>query len=373
MFKNFKISHTKNALILNKMENNVWKRKIPLNYHIIFWVGYFLLNVFRWGSYYNDFLYSFKSNLVEFPIHIALSYFHVYYLIPKLIAKRKYFLYALYLISALTLMYFVKTILTYYFINTDVWPEAIDGAKSSLVLHYVTVVLGELYVIGITTAIKLTNDWVDSIYKYQRLTRLNLETEIKYLKAQIQPHFFFNTLNNLYALTLEKSDKAPEVVLKLSELMQYVLYEGKNNSITLSKELKYIESYIELEKLRYGNRLKYHIDISGNIEGVNIPPLMLLPFIENCFKHGVGADNSDIKIYIGFEISADKLVFTVANPIPENVDIRFRQEDEGIGIENVRKRLDLNFGEDYFLEINSDDKEYSVKLAMPKNKIQIHE
>ena len=368
MLRNFKISLTKKALILNKIENNVWEKKIPINYHIIFWVGYFLLNVFRWGSYYNDFFYSFKSNLVEFPIHIILSYFHAYYLIPKLVAKKKYLPYLLQLISALTFMYFVKTILTYQFINKDVWPEAVESAKASVALHYATVVLGELYVIGITTAIKLTNDWVDSKNKNQKLTRLNLETEIKYLRAQIQPHFFFNTLNNLYALTLEKSDKAPEVVLKLSELMQYILYEGKNDVISLSKELKYMESYLELEKLRYGNRLKYNLEISGNIEGVNIPPLMLLPFIENCFKHGIGADNSDININIGFDTSEDKLIFTVDNPIPEKTDKRFRQEDEGIGIANVRKRLKLNYGEDCLLKIADDDNKYSVYLAMPKNK-----
>ena len=373
MLRKFKISLTKKALILNKVEDNVWKKKIPINYHIIFWVGYFLLNVLRWGSYYNDFYYSFRSNLVEFPIHIILSYFHAYYLIPKLVAKKKYVSYLLQLISALTLMYFVKTIFTYYFINEDVWPEAVDTAKSSVALHYATVVLGELYVIGITTAIKLTNDWVDSKNRNQKLTRLNLETEVKYLRAQIQPHFFFNTLNNLYALTLEKSDKAPEVVLKLSELMQYVLYEGKNDTISLTKELKYIESYLELEKLRYGDRVKYNLEISGNIENVNIPPLLLLPFIENCFKHGVGADNSDIKIDIGFDTSGGNLIFTVVNPIPENVDVRFRQEDEGIGIANVRKRLKLNFGEDCLLKTESDNKEYSVKLEMPKSKIRINE
>lgn len=368
MLRNFKISLTRKALVLNKVEDNVWQKKIPINYHIIFWVGYFLINVVRWGSYYNDFFYSFKSNLVEFPIHIILSYFHAYYLIPKLIAKKKYLLYLLQLVSALTIMYFAKTILTYQFINKDVWPEAVESAKARVFLHYATVVLGELYVIGVTTAIKLTNDWVDSKNKNQKLAQLNLETEVKYLRAQIQPHFFFNTLNNLYALTLEKSDKAPEVVLKLSELMQYVLYEGKNDLISLPKEIKYIESYLELEKLRYDNRLKYKLEISGNIEGVYIPPLLLLPFIENCFKHGVGVDDTDIKINIGFDTSKDKLIFTVNNPIPKIVDKRFRQEDEGIGIVNVRKRLKLNYGNDCDLHIESDNDVYSVNLSMPKSK-----
>ena len=100
MLRNFKISLTKRSLILNKVDRNIWEKKIPINYHIIFWVGYFSLNVLRWGSYYNDFFYSFKSNLVEFPIHIILSYFHAYYLIPKLVAKKKYVFYLLQLISS---------------------------------------------------------------------------------------------------------------------------------------------------------------------------------------------------------------------------------------------------------------------------------
>jgi len=370
MLRNFKIFLTEKVLVLNKMEDSVWEKKIPISYHIIFWTGYFLINVLRWGGYYHDFYYSFKSNLVEFPIHILLSYFHAYYLIPKLVAEKKYSSYFSLLFLSLTVMYFAKTILTYHFINKDVWPEAIASAKTSMPLHYATVMLGELYVIGITTAIKLTNDWVYSTRNNEKLLRMNLETEIKYLKTQIQPHFFFNTLNNLYALTLEKSDKAPEVVLKLSEMMQYVLYEGKKDIISLSKELKYIESYLELEKLRYGNRLKYNLRITGSIDYVNIPPLLLLPFIENCFKHGVSADNSDIKIDLSFDVSGDKLIFTVVNPIPENVDIRFRQENEGIGLINVKKRLKLNYDDDFNLDIDTSNNEYSVRLEIPKNKNQ---
>ncbi len=368
MLPSFKISLTKKALILNKVEDKVWNDKIKINYHIIFWIGYFLINVVRWGSYYNDFYYSFKSNLVEFPIHIVLSYFHAYYLIPKFVAKRKYFLYLLQLISALIFMYFVKTILTFQFINQDVWPEAIDSAKSSQLLYFTTVVLGEMYVIGITTAIKLTNDWINSKNRNQQLTQLNLETEIKYLRAQIQPHFFFNTLNNLYALTLEKSDKAPEVVLKLSELMQYVLYEAKDDIISLVKELKYMESYLELERLRYGNRLKYNLEITGDIDNVYLPPLILLPFIENCFKHGVSADDSNIVINMSFNTSGNKLIFTIDNPVPKTTDKRFRQENEGIGIINVKKRLQLNYGKEYSLKISTTEDKYSVYLSIPKSK-----
>src|SRR5690606_26047619 len=110
---------------------------------------------------------------------------------------------------------------------------------------------------------------------------------LSFLRSQVQPHFFFNTLNNLYALTLEKSEKAPETVLKLSELMSYVIYKGKQQFVNLSEEIEHINNYIDLENLRYGNKLEAKLSISGNILGKQIPPLILMPFVENSFKHGI--------------------------------------------------------------------------------------
>ena len=263
-------------------------------------------------------------------------------------------------------MYFAKTILTYNFVNVDVWPEAITGIKYKAFLHYITVTLGELYIVGITTAIKLTFDWIESRNRNQELEKINLETEVKYLRAQIQPHFFFNTLNNLYALTIEKSDKAPDVVIKLSKLMQYVLYESKIDFTPLYKEINYIESYLDLEKLRFGNRLKLKIEISGSIDDVHVPPLIFIPFIENCFKHGVSPTNDDINIHILFDATSDFLIFEVTNPIPEIVDKRFRQENEGIGIRNVKKRLELNYSNNYKLELKKEISRYKVNLRFPK-------
>ena len=353
---------------MRKISNKKGEYEIALSYHFLFWIGYFLINFIRWGAYYDDFYYSLKSNLVEFPIHIVISYFHAYYLIPKFIAKKKYGLYLFLLSMSLVFMYYAKTILTFNFVNTDVWPEAVGYTSTNNVLHFVTVVIGELYVIGFTTAIKLTYDWINSRDRNLQLEKINLETEIKYLRAQIQPHFFFNTLNNLYALTLDKSDKAPEVVLKLSELMQYVIYETKKHRIPLSDDISYIENYLELERLRYGDRLKYNLEISGDIDSVNIPPLLILPFIENCFKHGISADNSDIKITIEFFTDETDLSIKIKNPIPAVVDKRFRQENEGIGITNIEKRLKLNYPGKHKLEIKLDDENYFVHLKIPKNK-----
>ncbi len=158
------------------------------------------------------------------------------------------------------------------------------------------------------------------------------------------------------------------MVLKLSELMQYVLYEAKDDTISLRSELKYIESYLELEKLRFTDRLKYNIEISGSIENVYVPPLIFLPFIENCFKHGVSVNNSNINIIIKFDATGKMLIFEVENPIPEIVDKRFRQVNEGIGLKNVRKRLKLNYQNKCKLDIISKNNTFKVSLTIPKNK-----
>ena len=134
-------------------------------------------------------------------------------------------------------------------------------------------------------------------------------TELNFLKSQIQPHFFFNTLNNLYALTLEKSDVAPSVVWKLSDIMQHILYEASEPKIRLYNVLNYIQSYIDLERLRYGDKMAVNTQIIGEIDDVMVPPLLFLPFIENCFKHGV-KENDHIEVEISFEnVRNKKLIF----------------------------------------------------------------
>ena len=336
--------------------------KIPLKYHLIFWLGYFLFNLVRWGSYFNDYIYSFKSNLVEFAIHIPFTYFHIYYLIPRLILKKKITLYFFALLLTLTAVYICRTELNLLLVTSNIWPEAIGAQTAYSFNHIVAVTIGELYVVAMATAIKLTIDWIAERRKNDSLKQLQLETELKYLKSQIQPHFFFNTLNNLYYLTIEKSDKAPDVVLKLSEIMQYVLYDVKEKQIDLLNEINYIQSYLELERLRHGEKVCSNIEIKGNIDHIKIPPLLLLPFIENCFKHG-SKNNEEVKLNISFENKKNKeLVFKSKNNFNTH---NISDKKHGIGINNVRRRLDLLYKNKYTLETNVIDNTFNVLLKIP--------
>ncbi|MCF6213498.1 MAG: histidine kinase [Flavobacteriaceae bacterium] len=336
------------------------EKKIPIIYHFVFWISYFSFNVIRWGSYFNDYWYSIKSNAVEFPLHIIIVYFNIYYLVPKFILKKQDLKYFIYLILSLAVLYVVRTELTYYLVNENIWPEAVGHQEAFTFNHIVAVTLGEVYVLALATVIKLTIDWVSEKRRNEELLKIQLKTELNFLKSQIQPHFFFNTLNNLYALAIEKSDKVPDVILKLSEIMQYVLYDVKDSKIDLLKEINYIYSYLELEKLRYGDNIDSKIDIKGNIDNLGVPPLLFMPFIENCFKHGI--DNNSISVKINFNRKKKFLLFNVENSF---VGIAKTTIKHGIGLKNVKRRLQLLYQSNFRLRADLKDNKYIVNLIIP--------
>lgn len=337
-------------------------RSIPRKYHLLFWAVYFSFNVIRWGSYFHDYWYSFKSNLVEFPLHIFLVYLNIYYLVPKFILTKKYKEYIILLLTALGVLYIVRTELNSLLVSENIWPEAYGAQKGYSFNHIVAVVVGELYVLALATAIKFAVDWVYEKRRVENLKKVQLRTELNFLKSQIQPHFFFNTLNNLYALTLEKSDVASSVVLKLSDIMQYVLYDVREPFIRLYDEINYIQNYLDLERLRYEDRVISNTDIIGDIDEVKVPPLLFLPFIENCFKHGA-KENDQIEVDISFEIDKNKLlIFRVENTFSKEIGSKVKH---GIGIKNVRRRLELLYKKNFELKTIINEQKYYVHMKIP--------
>ena len=316
----------------------------------------------RWGSYFDDYWYSLKSNLVEFPIHIIVIYINVYYLIPKFILRKKYRTYVFLLLLMLIMVYLVRTGLNYLLVTKDIWPEAEDPTKFMELNHIIAVVLGELYVIGFVSAIKLVLDWAIEKRRNEDLAKLQMSTELKYLRTQIQPHFFFNTLNNLYALTLKKSDNAPRLVIKLSNMMQYILYEVKSSKASLLKEIGHINNFIDIERLRFDDKVDSEMDITGNIEDVIVPPLLFLSFVENCFKHGM-KENDNLRINMSFDISNNGyLEFTLVN----SFNPKKTQDDSiGIGNENAKRRLKLLFLNNYILDSKIEGENYKLFLKIP--------
>jgi two-component system, LytTR family, sensor kinase len=334
---------------------------IKFKNHVWFWTIYFLLNFLRWGAYFNDYNYSFKSNLIEFALHIPLVYFNLLILIPLFVLKSKYIKYAFSLIASLGVIYLLKTGLTYYIISKNIWPEANRDYSPFEINHIVAVCIGELYVLAIASSIYLMLTWLKERDRNKEIMENQNKIKLKYLKNQIQPHFFFNTLNNLYALSLESSDKVPDVIIKLSNLMEYVLYDiDETKFVPLIKEIDYIQNYIEIEKLRFQN-IEVRINLESDIENINVPPLLFISLIENAFKHG-GTNNENLKIKINFRVRNSQLEFEIINNFVISHPLK---QKKGIGLSNTKKRLKLIFKNNFSIQQNTKLNCYCIKIQIP--------
>jgi len=216
------------------------------------------------------------------------------------------------------------------------------------------------FFIAFALFISMLESWFTAQRYRQEVERERLESELKMLRFQVNPHFLFNTLNNIHTLVYKKSDKAPEAVLKLSSLMRYMLYEADGERVSLSKELEYLDNFVELQKLRFNSSRQVTMKIDGEPEGYEIAPLLLIPFIENAFKHGTRSSKATT-IDISISIHNGKLTFICQNDtFPESgSDI-----NSGIGLANVRKRLDLMYSGHYQLDIDKSDHKYYVTLII---------
>ncbi|UKM64521.1 sensor histidine kinase [Flavobacteriaceae bacterium GSB9] len=340
--------------------------RIRWYYHVIFWLVYFLFNTFRWGSYFNDYVYSLKTNLLGFPIHMVLCYLNIFVLMPFLVYNKKYVLYILSVLVAIFLMVLVKFNLTYLFISQNVWPEGPELIEGLTFNYTIEMMIGELYVITFVTAIKITLDYLKEHRRVARLEKVQLETELLFLKSQISPHFFFNTLNNIYSLAVEQSKKTPRTILQLSELMRYLLYDTNVKRQSLEKEILCIQNYLDLERVRHSDSLQVNMSISGDIQDKKIAPILLLTFVENAFKHGANKNIGKVKIDINFKIKEKFLYFSITNPLPKITHHPDNlAQSSGIGLENVKKRLDLGYNKkDYKLKIYTKKNKFIVKLKI---------
>ena len=233
-------------------------------------------------------------------------------------------------------------------------PPLIFGQRDIVALIIVVLMLGMN--LGIKLYFKQRNDQKH----LEELERRNLEQQLEYLKYQINPHFFMNTLNNIHALVDIDPEKAKSTILELSKMMRFVLYEGNKTVVPLEREISFLQNYITLMKLRYTDKVRIQVDVAQTLPNKDVPPLIFITFVENAFKHGVSYRQESF-IDIAINIDNDTLVFTCNNS-------RIPQEEEkhgGVGLANVRQRLDLIYGLNYELDINDDPQTYSVKLTLP--------
>ena len=226
--------------------------------------------------------------------------------------------------------------------------------------HDIIALIVLVMMLGMNLGIKLYYKQRSDQKHLAELERQNLEQQLEYLKYQINPHFFMNTLNNIHALVDIDPEKAKSTILELSKMMRFVLYEGSKSVVPLDREISFLQNYITLMKLRYTDKVRIQVDVPTSLPNKEVPPLIFITFVENAFKHGVSYRQESF-IDIAITIANESLVFTCVNSrIPQEED-----KHGGVGLANVRQRLDLIYGNSYQLDIQDEPQTYTVNLTLP--------
>lgn len=287
-----------------------------------------------------------NSKVIDNPITF-IGIISIGLLFISIIASKLFKKYALFTIAfyVLSLSYFIYIRL--YTDDLNVYLQQEKEIKIILIIPFFVLIIG----------------WVFQQWKWMKsLESKKAKAELSLLKSQINPHFFFNTLNNLYGLTVEKSDDAPNVVLKLSDMMRYTIYMGKEDLVSLKDEIDYLQNYIELHKIRYQKKVDIQFTYS-NISDYKIAPLLYIIALENAFKHGVEKLTENAYIHIHISTDNDRICFEIEN----NFEIPETKQDSGIGLDNLKQRLQLLYPNKHLLTIENGDSVY--KLALKLNTI----
>lgn len=294
--------------------------------------------------------------VVRVSLLIALAWANIHWLIPRYLLRGRYGGYFMWVFLLLLGYLLVQSFYDYYLFGYVLGPSRYATLSTSLIYNFTHT---SLYLL-LTVALKFSMDWYEQKKLLQEIQVEKLQAEVNYLRSQVNPHFLFNALNNLYALTLKKSDDAPEVVLKLAELMEYMLYESEDASVPLEKEINYLKNYLELEKIRQGNNADIRLTVKGNMDKCWIPPFLILPLVENAFKHGVNRAVHNAYLFISVDIAED-LEIQIEN---NKSNSHGPEHNGGIGLLNLRRRLELLYAGKYVLETIDGPDKYQVYLKI---------
>ena len=337
-------------------------RKKDLYNHLIFWVVMFVYYLSSNWSFYTNKLALIERYVFKTGFQILLAYFFIWVLIPYLLNKKRYILFIVSGLCVNYVVYVLYTLIRVFYLNLK-YPDAFKSFDLyDRVLDfgfYFNEVSWFIFPIIALVAFRYyqQQEEVLKLREQKKVTELNL------LKNQLNPHFLFNTLNNLYTLSLKKSDHAPEVILKLSKILDYMLYHCKDNFVAISDEINLLNNYIALEKVRYGKRLE--ITFSCDIQAeVKIAPLILLTFVENAFKHGVSQEIKAAQIQINLKASLDEIYFQIKNSKPATEKIPSIKGQHSIGLKNISKQLDILYPDLYSLEISDQKNVFVVDLKL---------
>jgi two-component system LytT family sensor kinase len=327
--------------------------------HLIFWL------IWLSRSFYDtETVWGIQSSLyfvaVVFATQLPLVYIHLYVLVPYLLNKRRYVIHIV-----VTILLIITYSFCNYFLLKSIPAEYLSTNMNAFLrgLKPNYDLLEGFIVVVLTYSLKYMLIAFITQNELLKVQKEKLQLELRALKAQINPHFFFNTLNNLYSLTLKNSHQSSEVVLKLSDMMRYVLYECNEDKVLLSKEIYFIRNYLELERLRFNTSYQIDYRQEGEADKQVVAPMLMVEFIENSFKHGLNRHFSSGWVRLEIKIASDQLDFIISNSLGSQEDDR-ETSKSGIGLINIKKRLALIYPDQYMLKIEEKPELFRVHLHL---------
>jgi sensor histidine kinase YesM len=350
----------------------IFTKKTPEKFfrHIAFWIAQHVFWI-QWAAFFvvyfswKGVLYGLERNCF-LVLEMSYTYLTVYYLSPEFLAKKRYTRFILFF-SILTLCSFVLYVLYHIWFYGDLArprDQLMLGTWYNSINFFTS---GPPVICAMFLSIKMLKNYYIKMEEKLTLTKENASAELQLLKAQIHPHFLFNTLNNIYSFTLDRSPQAPQLILSLSAILRYMIFECEPALVPLEKELNMICNYLKLEKVRYGDRLDLRVNIGEGYKNKSIAPLLMTPFIENSFKHGTSQvlQHPWINLYIYIEENSLRFELSNSKPLQDTSNDAKR----GIGLINVQKRLQLLYPGQHSLNIESGAETFTVYMITPLSDI----
>lgn len=342
------------------MNSNINRNRVLL-LHLSFWCVYLSFFVYQLSSYQRgrelDWGRVFTIAFIQVSFAALISYVNYFYLLPRFLSRRKIFPYIIQFLALFGAVITVR-LFTERFILDGFTHQEGYLYRTRFVVQMVT---SNFFIVVFVGMLRFAQDWFELEARRKEVEREKLLAELNFLKAQINPHFLFNTLNNLYYLAYSKSDRATEVIDKLSKMMRYMIYESNHPQVLLSKEIEYMQNYISLERIRLSNEVPIDYTVVGDVQGAMIAPLIFITFLENAFKHGVTGHAKGPWVKISITMEGKTCIYTVANS--KAVAVK-EVEKLGIGLVNVKRRLELSYPQHYELTIQDGEDRFEVQLKL---------
>ncbi len=335
--------------------------------HLLFWFSVFLFYLYVFGFNSRDMKINIAFSSFLMPITITTCYAVVYYLIPKYLLLKKYYSFLLYSLYTFVLTAFAVVLSVFYAL---IFILDLKIVELPIARSFPFILIAVYLVIFLASGITLLRHYYGSKTNNDKLLNKVLETqlklkeqELKYLKMQIHPHFLFNTLNTLYGFALSKAEETPDMILKLSNLLDYLLYQVDKPMVSLASEIDHIQDYIDLERTRFSDSLDIEMKTQGITPDMEVAPMLFIPFVENSFKHGKSKEGK-LQIRIDISVELGSIYFNISNSIREHLEV---EKGEGIGLKNIEKRLSMIYPEKHDLKVEEKESMFHVQLRIDTN------